>query len=84
MDFKPLYDLEDNRYFQCLYFAEYALDNWNKYYDGNIPEKIIKYYENYLNNIWWSIEQSVIWTYNLETKKFDYTKKEKVRKREIR
>lgn len=81
-NFMPLYDLESNRYFQCLYFAEYAIDKWNMFFDDNIPGQIIKHYEDYLNNIWWSKEQGVIWKYDIDNKKFDCQKNVKVRKLE--
>lgn len=48
---------------------EYILDKWDKYYNGKLPEEIISYYENYLNNNQWTKDQNVIWTYDKETKK---------------
>ena len=79
-DFKPLYGLERNRYFGCNYFAEYAMDKWDKYYDGSVPEKIIEDYEKYLNDIWWSKEQGVMWNYDINNKKFNCQRNQKIKK----
>ena len=72
-------DFFDN-YFNCLYYAEYDLDKWNKYYDGNTPDEIIKYYENYLNDIWWTKEKGITWKYDVENKKFNCQKNQKIKK----
>ena len=85
LDFKKINQRDINvydEYFNDLYYYEYALDKWDKYYDGNIPLEIIGYYQNILNNDSWSNVQKVIWKYNLEIKKFDCKKNEKVRKLE--
>lgn len=82
MNFKPLYDLETNRYFNCLYYVEYGISKFDIYYDGKIPDDIIDYFERRLNSIWWSKEQGVTWYYNRETKRFDCQKKEKSKKLE--
>lgn len=76
-DFIKRFDIE---YFGCLYFAENSLKHWNKYYDGNIPDNIINYYENYLNSIWWSEENNINWSFNLDTKKFNYKINTKIKK----
>ena len=81
-NFKPLYNLDSNRYFSCLHFAEYAIDKWDKYYNGNLPDEIVIYYENYLNNIWWTKEQHVVWNYDKVNKKFNCKKNVKIKKLE--
>ncbi len=67
-------------YFGCLYYAENALDQWNKYYKGKIPKKIITYYEDYLNSIWWTEENDIVWDFQPSTKQFDIKKPEKKKK----
>ena len=79
-NFKPLYGLDSNRYFGCLHFAEYAIDKWNIFFDNNIPSEIIKYYEDYLNNIWWSKQQGVVWKYDNDNKVFNCQKNEMIKK----
>ena len=41
--FKNINNYED------IFYAEYALNKWDKYFDGNIPKRIIAYYEFMLN-----------------------------------
>ena len=80
------YDKEFNsleffdNYFTLLYFSEYNLDKWDKYYDGNIPDEIIKSYEVYLNGIKWSHEQGFTWKYDRNIKQFNIKEKLKIRK----
>ena len=64
---RPLFNL-DNKYIRTLPMVEYALDKFDKYYDGKIPDEIIKYYEDYLTNIGWSKDQGIKWLYNPELK----------------
>ena len=71
-----------DNYFTCLYFLEYNIDKWDKYYDGNIPVDMIKYYEEDLNNNWWSKEKNLTWEYDSNTKKFNCKRNIKVRKLE--
>ncbi|MBR7042184.1 MAG: hypothetical protein IKI04_01655, partial [Bacilli bacterium] len=37
------------KYFDIIYHAKYDLDKWNTYFDGNIPERIINIYNEYMN-----------------------------------
>ena len=69
-------------YIPSFYSTEYCLNKWNKYYDGNIPQEIIKFYEDYINNDPRNEKYCISWKYNLETKRFDCIKREKVRKLE--
>lgn len=83
-DFDTRFDVKGNKYFSSLYETEYIIDKWDKYYEGNIPEYIIAYYEEQINDFVWSQENNTYWKYNRETKKFEPTKKKynKVRKLE--
>lgn len=60
-------------YNQCLYFAEYALNQWSKYYDSNIPNNIIRIYENYLNSILLDDIGKTNWKFNIEQGLFTYS-----------
>ena len=52
-------------YNQYLVFSEYAISKWMKYYDGDIPRHIIKYYEDYLND-----KSNYGYEYDFSIKKF--------------
>lgn len=54
----------NSNYNDVMYFCEYALDKWNKFYGKNIPENIINYYEKYLNNLWISSKENIKWEYD--------------------
>ena len=69
----------DMEYFHCLYYAEYELNQWSKYYNGNIPNNIIEKYEKYLNSILLGDIGKTNWQYNIEQALFIY-KNNKVRK----
>ena len=66
------------KYAQGLYFAEYALEKWNQYYEDNIPDLIIEHYENYLNTCF-KRGDDMVWSYNREENKFVYKEKDKVK-----
>ena len=68
----------NTEYNQSLYFAEYALNQWSKYYDGNIPNNIIKLYEEYLNSILLDDIGKTNWKFDIEQGLFTY-KDKKVR-----
>lgn len=73
----------DIEYFHCLYFAEYCMEKLNKYYEGNIPEEIVRYYEEYLNNNSWSEENNIAWIYDPNKVKFNcHIIKKKLKTRE--
>lgn len=75
-DYKIRFNKEYN---QCLSFTEYCLNKWNIYFDNNIPNEIINYYEKYLNSV--NYEQpDKIWIYNIETKSFNLKTKDIVMK----
>ncbi len=59
---------------------EYILDKWYKYYDGNIPNDIIKEYENKLNNLELN---NINYKYNKKTKKIDVITNDKIRKEKL-
>lgn len=75
IDFDTRFDGKDNKYFPSLYETEYMIDKWDKYYEGNIPEYIINYYEEQINDFVWSQENNVYWGYNRETRKFESIKR---------
>ena len=58
----------------------WIIDKWNKYYEGEIPEYIVSYYEENINDFIWRYDGNIKCKYNNETKKFDINKKGKVRK----
>ncbi len=64
---RPLFNL-DNKYTRAIPMVEYALDKFDKYYDGKIPDTIIKHYEDYLTSIGWSKDQGIRWVYNPDAK----------------
>ena len=68
----------NTEYNQSLSFAEYALNQWSKYYDGNIPNNIIKLYEEYLNSILLDDKGKRNWIFDIEQGLFTY-KNNKVR-----
>ena len=65
--FRPLFNL-NNKYARVLPMVEYALDKFDQYYDGKIPNSIIKHYEDYLTNIGWSKDQGIRWVYDSDAK----------------
>ena len=68
-DFAQRFAFLNIEYGSDIYFAEYCLRMLNKYYDNNIPQDIICYFENYLNAHYNS--QSINWKYNPTTLKFE-------------
>ena len=53
------------------------IDAWNRYYDGNISEDIVTYYEHKLNDIAMIYGNGAKFVYNKETKRFDFNSKDK-------
>ena len=64
------------KYSQGLYVVEYALDMWNKFYEGNIPDSIIEHYEKYLNTHWKL--DDMVWFYDKETHHINQKEKDKI------
>lgn len=75
-----IHRFDNIEYFGCLYFAEDSIKYWNKYYDSNIPDDIINYYENYLNDIYLSKENNISWDFDSDKKLFNCKKQAKVKK----
>ena len=44
------YRFRSSENYERIFSAEYALDKWSKYFDGDIPEEIAASYENILNS----------------------------------
>ena len=65
------------KYAQGLYFVEHALEKWSQFYGNNIPDSIIKHYEDYIN-IHFKIGDEMVWSYDKEEKKFTQKEKDKV------
>ena len=59
---------------------EYILDKWDKYFDGNISEKIIEEYENKLNSLELNNKS---YKYNKEIKKFEVIINNRIRKEKL-
>ena len=70
----------NQKYFSSLYVIEYIISKWNIYFDGNVPEYIISYYEECMNDSVWSQENRINWNYNKETNQFDWERKHKTKK----
>ena len=74
----------NTEYNQSLSFAEYALNQWSKYYDGNIPNNIIKLYEEYLNSILLDDRGKTNWKFNIEQGLFTYKDNKDKKVRELK
>lgn len=47
----PSIEIDEDEYHGPFFFSELSLKDFRIYYDDNIPNKVIKYYENYLSEI---------------------------------
>ena len=74
----------NTEYNQSLSFAEYALNQWSKYYDGNIPNNIIKLYEEYLNSILLDDKGKRNWIFDIEQGLFTYKDNKDKKVRELK
>ena len=74
----------DMEYFHCLYYAEYELNQWSKYYDGNIPNNIIEEYEKYLNSILLDDKGKRNWIFDIEQGLFTYKDNKDKKVRELK
>lgn len=57
---------DDIGYHAAFFFADFSLKSIQKYFNGEIPDVIIKYYEQYVNS---NLEEQFL--YNFETKKLE-------------
>ena len=71
-----------DNYLGTIYIAEYCINKWNKYFDGNIPQEVINHYVEYVNDDYRNEMHGVNWWYNSEKKQFECEKRIKVRKKE--
>ena len=54
----------DIEYDWLLFPREMALYKWKEYYDGNLPEELIKMYEEKANGTWWNKEYNIFFKSN--------------------
>ena len=62
---------------ESIIYIEYILNQWHKFYDGKIPERIMKRYKNYINSK--KITTDSI-EYDIDSKRITYRRNIKKRK----
>lgn len=63
-----------SEYSSALFFAEFDLEKWSIFFNNDLPEEIIKYYEDYLNDVCKIRKKGLTWKYVKENSSFIMSK----------